>query len=88
MRTKEDVFSRDHIVSEFTSGWEYRLDKEQYGASDAWKIIYAKNTKGKYVGDCEDYALSILWRLSGESKLKNVVAITHSPSRYLFSRSQ
>lgn len=70
MRTKEDVFSRDHIVSEFTSGWEYRLDKEQYGASDAWKIIYAKNTKGKYVGDCEDYALSILWRLSGESKLK------------------
>jgi hypothetical protein len=37
---------------------------------DAWKIIYSEDAEGKYVGDCEDYALSVLYRLCGESHLK------------------
>ena len=64
------TIERDKIVKAFTSKWKYRLDKEQYGMADAWKIIYSEDEKGKFVGDCEDYALSILWRLSGESHLK------------------
>jgi hypothetical protein len=65
--TKE---KRDKIVADFTSKWEYRLDSEHYGFSDAWKIIYSENENGKLVGDCEDYALTILYRLCGESHLK------------------
>ena len=61
---------RDDLVAWFTSKWEYQYDKEQFGASDAWKIIYNANEKGKFVGDCEDYSLSILYRLCGENKLK------------------
>jgi hypothetical protein len=61
---------RDDIVSEFNAKWQYRYDTDQYGSSDSWAIIYNENADGKYVGDCEDYALSILWRLSGESHLK------------------
>ena len=42
------------IVKAFNAKWKYRLDSEQYGMKDAWKIIYSENTNGKYVGDCED----------------------------------
>jgi len=62
--------ARDKIVTSFNARWEYRLDKEQYGAKDAWRIIRYTNPKGKYVGDCEDYSLSILWRLTGQSDWK------------------
>ena len=62
--------SRDKIVEDFTAKWEYRLDSKQFGMSDAWKIIYSENAGGKFVGDCEDYSLSILYRLCGESQLK------------------
>ena len=50
--------SPNNIVSSFNSKWKYRLDKEQYGAKDSWKIIRSTDINGKYVGDCEDYALS------------------------------
>ena len=58
------------IVKAFNAKWKYRLDSEQYGMKDAWKIIYSEDAAGKYVGDCEDYALSVLYRLCGESHLK------------------
>ena len=67
---REEVKARDKIVSSFTAKWKYRYDKEQYGMADAWKIIYSEDAEGKFVGDCEDYALSILYRLCGESHLK------------------
>jgi hypothetical protein len=69
MKTAEE-YARDKIVSSFNSKWKYRYDKEQYGMNDAWKIIYSEDENGKLVGDCEDYALTILWRLCGESHLK------------------
>jgi len=65
-----DNKERNKIVRSFNSKWEYRKDKEQYGMADAWKIIYSANAEGNYVGDCEDYALSILYRLCGESHIK------------------
>jgi hypothetical protein len=58
------------VVEEFTDNWQYRKDKDQYGFADAWKIIRKPNAKGKYVGDCEDYALSVLWRLCGKSDIR------------------
>ena len=73
--TKEDLKRRDLIAKAFTSKWKYKTDKEQFGAADSWKIIYYaerswQDTGGEFVGDCEDYSLSILYRLCGESHLK------------------
>ena len=69
---------RDNIVESFTTRWKYRYDKDQYGSADSWKIIYSPDEEGLYVGDCEDYALSILYRLCECSHLKMWSAlITH-----------
>ena len=65
-----DIKQRNKIVRSFNSKWKYRKDKDQYGMADAWKIIYSANAEGKFVGDCEDYSLSILYRLCGESHIK------------------
>ena len=40
---------RDAIVQSFNSRWKYRYDKDQYGMTDAWKIIYAPDIEGNYV---------------------------------------
>ena len=55
-----------HIAEEFAKNWKYRYDREQYGLPDAWHIIH-ETTDGKWVGDCEDYALTMLWLLKGKS---------------------
>ena len=70
MMNKTEVKSRDKIAADFTAKWEYRLDKKQYGSADAWVVIRKEDEKGKLVGDCEDYALSILWRLCDKSDWK------------------
>lgn len=62
--TREEI-----IVHEFNERWQYRYDKEQYGHADAWHIIH-ELTDGKYVGDCEDYALTLLWQFEDKSWLK------------------
>ncbi len=86
---KEEIKSRDKIVSSFNSKWKYRKDKDQYGMLDAWKIIYSENAEGKYVGDCEDYALSILYRLCGENHFKMWwMLITHQAGICLVGPSQ
>ena len=61
---------RNKIVSDFNKKWKYRYDKEQYGMADAWCIIRSESESGKFEGDCEDYALSLLWRLSDKNDLK------------------
>jgi hypothetical protein len=66
----EEIKARNKMIKAFNKGWKYRYDKEQYGMSDAWKIIYSADSDGKFVGDCEDYSLSILYRLCGESHFK------------------
>jgi len=58
------------IVEQFSADWKYRYDKEQYGLPDAWHIIHEKSVHGKWVGDCEDYALTLLWLFSDKSYLK------------------
>jgi len=68
--TREEVEIRDEIALDFTNKWKYRYDKEQYGSSDAWVIIRSESEEGKFEGDCEDYALSLLWRLSDKKDWK------------------
>ena len=71
---RDEIKARDKIVSSFTAKWKYRTDKEQFGAADSWKIIYSEDAEGKFVGDCEDYALCLV----GPSKTK----VSHAILRY------
>jgi len=68
--TKMKNLERDKIVQTFSKKWEYRYDTEQYGQKDAWFIIKELSPKGKYVGDCEDFALTLLYKLADESIVK------------------
>ena len=60
------TISERHIAEEFAKNWKYRYDTDQYGMRDAWHIIH-ETTDGKWVGDCEDYALTMLWLLKDKN---------------------
>ena len=48
--------------------FQYEADKEQYNASDYWRVLDVSQDKDQ--GDCEDYALTVGWLLAGQSRLK------------------
>ncbi|WP_166416317.1 transglutaminase-like cysteine peptidase [Cochlodiniinecator piscidefendens] len=54
----------EDIKARFT----YKTDQAQYGIKERWKII--RHETGPIVGDCEDFALALLWRLSNRSGFK------------------
>ena len=56
----------DLEVSHINKTWKYRYDTEQYEKKDHWKVM--KNPP--YEGDCEDYALTVLYLISEKSWLK------------------
>jgi predicted transglutaminase-like cysteine proteinase len=58
------VFERE--VEELNSTWAYKYDLEQYKTSEYWTIM----KEHPYVGDCEDYALTLLYLISGKSMWK------------------
>ncbi len=43
--------------------WKYKYDSNQYGKRDHWKVM----KKPPYEGDCEDYALTMLYLISEKS---------------------
>ena len=54
------------FIKNLNDNFTYMYDRDQYGKRDRWKIM----TGPEYVGDCEDYSLTVLWHLSGESWIK------------------
>ena len=56
----------DLEVSHINKTWKYKYDKEQYKVSDHWKIM----KEAPYVGDCEDYSLTVLYLISKKSWIK------------------
>lgn len=52
----------DEHVEHLNETWKYLYDDDQYG-SDTWAIM----KEPPYEGDCEDYALTLLWLMSGKS---------------------
>ena len=56
----------DRELQELNSTWAYKYDIDQYASKEHWKIM----KKHPYVGDCEDYALTLLYLISGKSMLK------------------
>lgn len=53
-------------VEELNSTWAYKYDLDQYASKEYWKIM----KEHPYVGDCEDYALTLLYLISGKSMWK------------------
>jgi len=58
------VFERE--LEELNSTWAYKYDIDQYAKREYWQIM----KDHPYVGDCEDYALTLLYLISGKSMLK------------------
>lgn len=51
-------------LNEFIGNYEYKYD-----TGDTWSIL-KPDDDGKYRGDCEDFALTVLWILCDQSWLK------------------
>jgi len=58
------VFERE--LQELNSTWAYKYDIDQYAKREYWQIM----KDHPYVGDCEDYALTLLYLISGKSMWK------------------
>jgi len=58
------VFERQ--LKELNSSWAYKYDIDQYAQREYWQIM----KEHPYVGDCEDYALTLLYLISGKSMWK------------------
>ena len=56
------------MLQELNNRFEYTRDPEQFGLKDFWYIM--KNESGPLTGDCDDYALTALWYLEGQSMLR------------------
>ena len=56
----------DKELAELNDSWKYKYDEDQYASKEYWKIM----KEAPYIGDCEDYALTLLWLISGKSMLK------------------
>lgn len=53
-------------LAELNSSWKYKYDHDQYASKEHWKIM----KEAPYIGDCEDYALTLLWLISEKSMWK------------------
>lgn len=47
-------------INDLVTGFEYRLD----GVIDTWRIL-TPDASGRYVGDCDDFALTALYLSTG-----------------------
>lgn len=53
----------DNIVKNLKSNFVYTRDHKFF---DAWQVM-SKQKDGKYYGDCEDFALTVIWKLCNEN---------------------
>lgn len=53
-------------LTDLNKKFKYQKDETQYGVRERWKIV--RDTSKPFKGDCEDYALALLWRLAGENR--------------------
>ena len=51
------------FIDNLNENFTYTRDPDQYGKRDKWTIMEGP----EYVGDCEDYSLTVLWQISGQS---------------------
>ena len=56
------------MIKDLQKNFTYKYDASQYVIKDAWHIM--QKVDGKYIGDCEDYALTALYLLNNKSMLR------------------
>jgi predicted transglutaminase-like cysteine proteinase len=56
----------ENTLKELNDNWTYKYDLDQFATPEYWTIL----KESPYVGDCEDYSLTLLYNLSGKSMTK------------------
>jgi|TARA_R110000803_G_scaffold161357_1_gene225093 hypothetical protein len=56
----------DAHVKELNDNWTYKYDIDQYAKKECWKIMHS----APYLGDCEDYSLTLLFNICDKSYFK------------------
>lgn len=51
-------------LKDFNKNFIYKTDEEQYGVPEYWEEM-KPNKDGKYVGDCESYAITVKRNIKG-----------------------
>jgi predicted transglutaminase-like cysteine proteinase len=59
-----DLLNKEEHVAHLNETWKYVYDSERHGF-DRWVIL----KEPPYEGDCEDYAITLLWLMSGKSMI-------------------
>tara|TARA_S200002703_G_scaffold46390_1_gene40236 strand:- start:882 stop:1313 length:432 start_codon:yes stop_codon:yes gene_type:complete len=62
---------REDALAELNATWKYRYDSEQFNRPEYWTIM----KEAPYEGDCEDYALTLLWLMCDRSMFKFWIAL-------------
>lgn len=57
--------------------FKYAKDSDQYNFKEVWRVIDTDNPV--WEGDCEDYALTVLWLISDRSIIKFLFNILINP---------
>ena len=63
VREKEMMVTMIQAVDEVKDAFEYTPDETRHGKRDSWYIMKQK----PYKGDCEDFSLTVLYKLCGEN---------------------
>ena len=51
-------------LKQLNKNYIYRTDKEQYGVDEYWEEM-KPSKEGKYIGDCESYAITVRRNIEG-----------------------
>lgn len=68
------------MLSQFTENFEYKADHKRW---DSWRVLKPDHD-GKYRGDCDDAAITMLYFLVGESYLKLLWALVFSRYKIVY----
>lgn len=72
----------EEILKEWVSQFKYRSDADNYGYQEVWTVIKEE----PWIGDCEDFSLTLLYRLCNNSILKMLFMILTFQASILYCK--
>ena len=72
-----------HSLVDVVENFTYMSDTNQFGKREAWYIMKSR----PYTGDCEDFALTILYNICNRSVFKMICSIFIGRSKICFTLS-
>ncbi len=74
----KDLTAREvEILEDVSKNFTWLSDADQFGKREAWYIMREK----PYLGDCEDFALTVLYNIKGRSVFKMLMSMTFLQSK-------